>query len=75
MADGIFYDHDLLWILQCRIARDGLRATARDLEFSAPFVSDVAKGKRGLSVEMAKRLGFTLQEEPEKPPRVWRFIK
>lgn len=64
-------DSDVIVELQRRIKRNGLRQTARDLEYSAPFVSDVAKGRRGLTEKMGIKLGFVIYEDPPKPPRTW----
>lgn len=66
-------DSDVLKALQNRIERNGLRFTAREIGYSAPFVSDVANGRRGLTEEMGKRLGFVIYEDPPKPPRIWGY--
>lgn len=71
----MLYDSDVIAALRKRIEENGLRSTARDLGYSAPFVSDVANGRRGLTEEMGKKLGFVIYEEPPKPPRIWGHMK
>lgn len=66
-------DSDVIGALRDRIKRNGLRATAREIGYSAPFVSDVANARRNLTEEMGNRLGFVIYEEPPKPPRVWGY--
>ena len=66
-------DSDVLNALRKRIEQNGLRPTAREIGYSAPFVSDVANGRRGLTEDMGNRLGFVIYEDPPKPPRVWGY--
>ncbi len=64
-------DSDVVAELQRIIKRNGLRPTAREFGYSAPYVGDVSKGRRRLTDSMADKLGFVLYEDPPKPSRVW----
>ena len=67
----IFYQVDLQAELTRRIAQNGLRATAREMEVSAPFLGDVAHRNRGISDKVAIALGF--EPLPQMPViRRWR---
>ena len=71
----MLYDTHVIAALRKRIEGNGLRATARELGYSAPFVGDVAKGNRNLTESMGNKLGFVLVSTPPAviPPREWRY--
>jgi len=41
-----------------KVNEQGLRAVARELEFSAPFISRVVNGHEDLTDKLARALGF-----------------
>jgi len=55
-----YTDEDIRAILQKLIEKDGLRHLARQLGYSAQFVSDVARGNRAPSATFCTSLGFEL---------------
>ncbi len=44
--------------LRRKIQKSSLRATALELKFSAPYLSDVVNGNRAVSDRLAEKLGF-----------------
>jgi hypothetical protein len=70
---GRLGDEEVLDVIRLRIAENGLRPTAREMGFSAPFVSDVVNGRRNLSEAVAASVGLTIVPPPPPPPRIWQF--
>jgi hypothetical protein len=51
-------DKPVIARLEQMVKKEGLRGTARVLGFSAPYIGDVLKGRRGVSVGVAAKVGF-----------------
>jgi hypothetical protein len=67
-------ESELAYILETRAAMNGLRATARELGFSAPYISDVIKQSRGISPRLGIALGY--ERMPIiKPTILWKRRK
>jgi hypothetical protein len=73
MAKEVVTDQNVLSALRKRIVSNGLRATARDLGFSAPYIGDVRDGSRSLSEAVGVALGFMPIPPPPAPPRQWKY--
>lgn len=58
-AEGAFTQHDLLDEIAALVDRLGTRTlTARHLQISLPYLSDVMLGRRIISSNLAEKLGF-----------------
>lgn len=60
-------DRAVITKIESMVKVDGLRGTARALGFSAPYIGDVLKGRRGVSVGVAAKVGFEWLDGRWKP--------
>jgi plasmid maintenance system antidote protein VapI len=70
MAKKKYTEQEMVAFLERLIEAWGLRATARHLDISAPFISDVIKGRRGFSSNLAVKMGFN-RVYVKVEPQVW----
>jgi hypothetical protein len=57
--------------LRKRVRVSSVRKAGADLGVSGAYVHDVLKGRRGLSENLAKSLGFLLIPPPPQAGRKW----
>ena len=54
--------------LKAMVEADGLSETARTLEISPGFIWDVVRGNRGVSVRLAKAMGYEKLQRYQRLP-------
>jgi hypothetical protein len=53
-----FTESDVIEAIRIEVSETSLRQTARRIEVSAPYLSDILRGNRGVGEKVAEAFGF-----------------